>query len=61
MLNLKREDIVAYIDYARIRDDAATAGHPAYIRTPDGVRYRDVKPILFKLMMEVQNHAPTRR
>lgn len=60
LLNLKREDIVAYIDYARIHDDVATAGHPAYIRTPNGVRYRDVKPILFKLMMEVQNHAPAR-
>ncbi|MGH7451306.1 MAG: CdaR family protein [bacterium] len=61
LLNLKREDIVAYIDYARIHDDVTTAGHPAYIRTPDGVRYRDVKPILFKLMMEVQNHASARR
>ncbi|MGH7595931.1 MAG: CdaR family protein [bacterium] len=60
LLNLKREDIVAYIDYARIRDDVATAGYPAYIRTPDGVRYRDVKPTLFKLMMEVQNHASAR-
>jgi hypothetical protein len=57
---LKREDIVAYIDYARIRDDAETAGHRAYIRTPNGVRYRDVKPTLFKLMMEVQNHASAR-
>lgn len=60
LLNLKREDIVAYIDYARIRDDVTTTGHPAYIRTPDGVRYRDVKPTLFKLMMEVQNHASAR-
>jgi YbbR domain-containing protein len=60
LLNLKREDIVAYIDYARIRDDVATAGHPAYIRTPNGVRYRDVKPTLFKLMIEVQNHASAR-
>jgi YbbR domain-containing protein len=60
LLNLKREDIVAYIDYARIRDDVAATGHPAYIRTPEGVRYRDVKPTLFKLMMEVQNHASAR-
>jgi YbbR domain-containing protein len=59
LLNLKREDIVAYIDYARIRE-TATAGHPAYIRTPDGVRYRDVKPTLFKLIMEAKNHAPAR-
>jgi YbbR domain-containing protein len=59
LLNLNREDIVAYIDYARIRDDGA-AGHPAYIRTPSGVRYRDVKPTLFKLMIEAQNHASAR-
>jgi YbbR domain-containing protein len=60
LLNLKREDIVAYIDYGRIRD-SATSGHPAYIRTPKGVRYRDVKPALFTLMMEAQNHASARR
>ncbi len=60
LLNLKREDIVAYIDYTRIHDDAGSAGHRAYIRTPEGVRYRDVKPTLFKLMMEVQNHASAR-
>ncbi|MDZ7288605.1 MAG: hypothetical protein ONB44_03885 [candidate division KSB1 bacterium] len=59
LLNLKREDIVAYIDYARIRDLAAD-GYPAYIRTPAGVRYRDVKPTLFKLMTEVRNHASAR-
>jgi YbbR domain-containing protein len=59
LLNLKREDIKAYIDFARIRG-SETEGHPAYIRTPDGVRYRDVKPAFFKLIMEVQNHAPAR-
>jgi YbbR domain-containing protein len=59
LLNLKKENIVAYIDYARIRD-TATTGHPAYIRTPEGVRYRDVKPALFKLLIENQNHASAR-
>jgi YbbR domain-containing protein len=59
LLNLKREDIVAYIDYERIRDSAA--GHPAYIRTPQGVRYRDVKPALFTLMIEAKNRASARR
>jgi YbbR domain-containing protein len=59
LLNLKKEDIIAYIDYTRMRDTAAT-GHPAYIRTPDGVRYRDVKPARFKLILENQNHAAAR-
>jgi YbbR domain-containing protein len=59
LLNLKREDIAAYIDFARIRG-SETEGHPAYIRTPEGVRYRDVKPAFFKLIMERQNHAPAR-
>jgi len=59
LLHLKKENIVAYIDYARIRE-AATTGHPAYIRTPEGVRYRDVKPALFKLIIENSNHASAR-
>jgi len=59
LLDLKRENIVAYIDYARIRE-ATAAGYPAYIRTPEGVRYRDVKPILFKLIIENANHASAR-
>jgi hypothetical protein len=59
LLNLKKENIVAYIDYARMRDTTG-AGHPAYIRTPDGVRYRDVKPARFKLILENQNHAAAR-
>ncbi|MDZ7345086.1 MAG: hypothetical protein ONA90_11305 [candidate division KSB1 bacterium] len=59
LLNIKRENIVAYIDFARIRG-SETEGHPAYIRTPEGVRYRDVKPAFFKLIMERQNHAPAR-
>jgi YbbR domain-containing protein len=59
LLNLKKENIIAYIDYARIRD-ATALGHPAYIRTPEGVRYRDVKPAFFKLIIENQNHASAR-
>jgi YbbR domain-containing protein len=59
LLDLKRENIVAYIDYARIRETAAD-GYPAYIRTPEGVRYRDVKPTLFKLIIETTNHASAR-
>lgn len=59
LLHLKKENIVAYIDYTRIRDTDA-AGHPAYIQTPEGVRYRDVKPALFKLIIETTNHAAAR-
>jgi len=59
LLTLKSEDIIAYIDYSRVRE-IASGGHPAYIRTPAGVRYRDVKPALFKLMTEAQNHATAR-
>lgn len=59
LLDLKREDIVAYIDYARIRETNA-AGYPAYIRTPAGLRYRDAKPALFKLIIENTNHASAR-
>jgi YbbR domain-containing protein len=59
LLHLKKENIVAYIDYMRIRDTAAI-GHPAYIQTPEGVRYRDVKPALFKLIIETSNHAAAR-
>ncbi len=59
LLDLKRENIVAYIDYGRIRE-ATAAGYPAYIRTPEGVRYRDVKPTLFKLLVEPTNHASAR-
>jgi YbbR domain-containing protein len=59
LLHLKKENILAYIDYARMRDSAAV-GHPAYIRTPEGVRYRDVNPALFKLLIENSNHASAR-
>ena len=59
LLNLKREDIIAYLDYARIRETNAAA-YPAYIRTPEGLRYREVKPTLFKLIIENTNHAPAR-
>lgn len=59
LLNLKREDIIAYLDYARIRETNA-AGYPAYIFTPEGLRYREVKPTLFKLIIENTNHASAR-
>lgn len=51
LTNVSRDDIVAYIDYNRVRNfpgnDVA-----AVIETPKGVSYRDVKPRTFKLTLE---------
>jgi hypothetical protein len=58
-MSLKREDIVAYIDFGRAQNPNA-GGHAAYIQVPAGVRYRNVKPAFFKLMMERANGAPAR-
>ncbi|MFQ5823609.1 MAG: YbbR-like domain-containing protein [bacterium] len=49
--SISRDDIVAYIDYARVKN-APGNEHPAYIETPPGISYRDVKPKLFKLVLE---------
>lgn len=59
LLNLKREDLTAYIDFAHARANEVQ-GHPVEILAPAGVRYRNVKPALFKLMMERSSHAPAR-
>jgi YbbR domain-containing protein len=59
LMSLKREDIVAYIDFGRAQNPNA-GGHAAYIQVPAGVRYRNVKPAFFKLMMERANGAPAR-
>lgn len=59
LLGLKREDLLAYIDFAHASDNEVQ-GHPAEILAPPGVRYRNVKPSLFKLMMERSAHAPSR-
>jgi hypothetical protein len=59
LMRLRREDISAYIDYARIRSTEA-AGHPIVIKAPPGVRCRNVRPALFKLMMERNHNASAR-
>lgn len=59
LLNLKREEVSAYIDFAHANDNEYD-GHPPEITTPPGVRYRNVKPALFKLMMERGNNASSR-
>lgn len=48
---VSRNDIVAYIDYKRMRN-AFGSERPAYIETPPGISYRDVKPKLFKIVLE---------
>lgn len=59
LMQLRREDISAYIDYARIRS-TEVGGHPVVVETPPGVRYRNARPALFKLMMERNHNASAR-
>ncbi|MFQ6116347.1 MAG: YbbR-like domain-containing protein [bacterium] len=51
LTGVSRDDIVAYIDYARVKD-SPNKEHAVYIDTPPGVSYRDVKPKLFKFVFE---------
>ena len=51
---VRPSDIVAYIDYDRMKNVIGSK-RPAYIDTPPGVVYRDVKPKLFKLVLERQS------
>ncbi len=48
---LTGNDIVAYIDYAR-QADADGQSAPAYIVPVPGVRYRDIEPKRFKVILE---------
>jgi YbbR domain-containing protein len=59
LMQLTREDISAYIDYAQIRS-TEVGGHPVIVETPPGVRYRNARPALFKLMMERNHNASAR-
>ncbi len=54
LTQLDPNDILAYIDYNRIRLSPANE-FPAVIDRPEGVRYRDVKPKTFKLVYERTN------
>ncbi len=59
LMRLKREDLSAYIDYACIQA-SEVAGHPLSIEAPPGVRCRNMRPSLFKLMMERNSNDSTR-
>ncbi len=51
LLNVTKQDIKAYIDYKRVQI-SKSKNHLAYIDTPKGIRYRDVKPKRFKVVVE---------
>lgn len=51
LLNVTKQDIKAYIDYKKVHT-SKSKNHLAYIETPKGIRYRDVKPKRFKVVVE---------
>lgn len=51
LLNVTKQDIKAYIDYQKVHA-SKNKDHLAYIETPRGIRYRDVKPKRFKVAVE---------
>lgn len=51
LTRIDRDDIVAYIDYRRVRQSPARE-HAARIIPPPGVSYRDVQPKKFRLVFE---------
>ena len=51
LTQVSRDDIVAYLDFRRIRNNPGQE-HPAVILTPPGVHYRDAKPKTFRLVFE---------
>ena len=51
LLNVTKQDVEAYIDYQKVHA-SKNKNHLAYIETPKGIRYRDVKPKRFKVVVE---------
>lgn len=51
LADITAKDILAYIDYRR-KLKKNEIGHPAIIKTPPGIAYRDAKPKTFKLVVE---------
>lgn len=54
LLNVTKHDIKAYIDYKKVQT-STSKNHLAYIETPRGTRYRDVKPKRFTIVVEKLN------
>jgi len=57
LLNVTHNDVTAYIDYDKVVGSKEKY-HPAYIVTPPGIRYRDVKPMRFKIVVERKHVRP---
>lgn len=51
LLNVTRANVRAYLDYRKIQTSQEQS-HLAYIETPPGTRYRDVKPKRFSIIVE---------
>jgi YbbR domain-containing protein len=51
LLTITKQDVKAYIDYEKVHA-SKKKNHLAYIETPKGTRYRDVKPKRFKVVVE---------
>jgi len=51
LLNVTKQDVKAYIDYKKVHA-SKNKTHLAYIETPKGIRYRDVKPKRFTVVVE---------
>lgn len=51
LTKVTKDDIIAYVDLKK-EWTSSEKGHLAYIETPEGVRYRDVIPKHFKVVLE---------
>jgi|GEM_PF-303470 len=56
LAGVTEKEIVAYIDYKRKKKKNET-GHPAIIKTPPGIIYRDATPRTFKIVIERKKDA----
>jgi len=54
LLNVTKTDVRAYIDYEKVKH-SHEKDHLAYIDPPPGIRYRDVHPTRFKIVIMKKN------
>ncbi len=54
LAQLNRNDIIAYLDYNRVKGSPGIE-HPAVIEKPPGINYRDSQPKTFKLVFETNS------
>lgn len=60
LLNVTKANVRAYLDYRKIQT-SQEKNHLAYIETPPGTRYRDVKPKRFSIVVEKITDAAAKR